>query len=677
VEDNLGAGQQWTLHSEWFLAGSCVVPTASTTEITAPPKSFGRANPAGFLARSWPWFVLGLSAFFFSVHFIPKLYFASMDTETIVLPLFYHDLVVMHHSPSNWAWGGFSAVFPDVTVFFLLNFLVRDGHLALQLLLICIFIGWLAGSAALGVVARRPHRLSLFSMLLLLWVGLSCDLGLPPEMSLFLRNPLFQPIYHSGTGLLCLVCLALFLGEVSHGRTAGFYWLLALVFLAGISDILFLVVFVVPALASLVLVAAAYPRNWKNHLSLFLNLAISAMASYFLATACFPVTLATGNFIQWDFGRASVSFSLLTDELSNPERHFFVFMTVLDGLTVLGGIVGVLFFYFSKWKRHVSPLGFTVMAFCVATIPANWIAAIYSGDYQGITSNRYLTVALLAPMFLAVFGLHAFIPQEPTINYTNTMGDIPFLKAAMKTNHIHACLANYWNANITTFLSDGDVATRSLASDGSIYTWFNSLEWFGKGHPVEDLPHFRLIYIPDHDFAQRFGPPDQLLHAPSGGEVWIYSEARSILYNEHFETLSNNFVNDGRTVRFSPSNLPGDLSRFQDHSRLAIEGQDNDSWLEYGPYLSLTPGRYRAAFSYTYLAPPAAGKFPTYDLLVHTGVREKSFHSTSLPSPNSGPQIFTDDFDVREPGHLYEMRIRYHGSGTIRVDSLDVTYVGP
>jgi hypothetical protein len=37
----------------------------------------------------------------------------------------------------------------------------------------------------------------------------------------------------------------------------------------------------------------------------------------------------------------------------------------------------------------------------------------------------------------------------------------------------------------------------------------------------------------------------------------------------------------------------------------------------------------------------------------------------------------TDNFTVLQPHQRYEMRISYHGSGTLRLDSLTVTYLGP
>jgi hypothetical protein len=673
--------------------------TFSVTDIEAETARWARRRAA--LLPYWPWTILGLAAFIFAVRFIPQFFFSEMDTETIVLPLFYHDIAELHHPVSNWGWGGFSALFPDTAVFFVLNFICRDGQLALQVLQIVFWLGWLAATIALALVFNLPNKLSLISILVLVWVGLICNFALPDEWALDVQKALLQPVYHSGTGLLCLICLVLLLREISLGRTAGFWWLFVLTFLGGISDILFLIVFVCPSLATVGLLAAAYPRAWKIYRDLALNLGLAGMAAYVLAPYCFAAPLATESYVQASLGGARGSLASLSDEMKNSQHHLFVFMVVLDVLTMLGGLAGLLFFCFSPRRKLVTPAGFSLVVFCTCAVFLNWLAVIFTGDYQGMPANRYLAVALLIPIFLLAFGLHAiifwrpwleklfavaiaaftavvaFIPQAPSLNYWITEQDIPFLKAEMKKNHIQDCLANYWSANIVTFLSHGDVPTRSLTNDGRIYRWFNTLSWFGKGSPVRDWPNFRLIYIPDHEYSNVFGQPDEIVYTPSHSEIWLYSEARSIRYSEFFDVLSNSLLDEGRTLRIDASALPSEVGKIQGRSRIVTMGQDSAGWLDYGPYLNLAPGRYRTTFDYACLTLPVADAPPTYDLLVHTGTHEQSFRSAVIPCSKIGPQSFTDDFIVDRPEHQYEMRIYYHGSGTLRIDSLKVTYLGP
>jgi hypothetical protein len=398
--------------------------------------------------------------------------------------------------------------------------------------------------------------------------------------------------------------------------------------------------------------------------------------------------------------RLKQGFFSVLGEMLNPQHHLFFFLVVLDVLTVLGGIAGLLFFIFSRNRKLISPVALSVMIFCSSAVFINWFAVMLTDDYQDTPANRYLTIALLTPLYLGVFGLHAiilwrpwlekafatsiavftisvsFIPEDPSINYDFTTADIPYLVAVMGHNHIEGCLANYWSANIVTFLSNEQVCPRSLTNDARIYYWFNNLQWFGKGLPPEKWPKFRMLYMPDHGYAERFGKPDRIVYTPGKTEVWLYSDARSIRYNEYFDILSNDLKDEGRTIRFNSSEEQGDTGHIEGTSKVVTDGKDGSGWIEFGPYIVLEPGRYRATFHYTYSKEPTTGNFPTYDLLMHTGDHEKSSDNTTLPFINTQPQTFSDEFTVTENGHQYEMRLFYHGSGSVKVDSLDVTYIG-
>jgi hypothetical protein len=658
-----------------------------------------RSKRLSSLVRYGPWVLLAGAALFYVVRFVPGFFLATMDTETIVLPVFYQDIVEHHHSATTWGWGGFSALFPDVTVFFWLNYLFRDGRLALVLLEGCFFIGWLAATIALVIELRRPHKLSLISILLLLWVGATFGFGFPNDWGLDIWRSLLIPVYHSGTGLLTLICLVLLLGQISGAPRIGFWWLLVLTFLGSTSDLLFDIVFVGPAMASTSLLALAFRRQWKRHLTLTAIMGIAAAAGYYLTPWLFPAELGTSGYIEYPSPRLNDSLQSFQTELFRPEHHFFLFVMVLDALTVLGGIGGVLFFCFSSRRKYISSTVFMLMVFCSCTILLNWFSVLILGDYPDFNANRYTTVALLIPLFLLAFGLHAiifwrpwleaalavtvstftvivaFIPQQSTINYDCTTEDIPFLKNLMKENHIQSALGNYWSSNIVTFLSRGEVPVRSLTNDARIYKWFNNLEWFGKGHPLSEWPRFRMIYYPDPGYSGFFGKPDEVIHTPRGSEIWLYSEAHSIRYCEYFDILSNSLLDDGRTLPLKPANLPG-ASKIEGDSRIANDG-DPEGWLEFGPYLSLEPGRYRVTFHYTVSTPWAEGRGPTYDILIHHGTKERSINGVELPNLNVGPQVFTDEFVAVTPNDTYEMRIYHHGSGTIRIDGLNVTYLSP
>ena len=620
-----------------------------------------------------------------------------------MLAVFYHDTVVDHHPFADWGWGGCSDLFPDVSVLFLFNTLVKDGWTALVLLSIFYFIGWFAASCGLGVALKRGNRLGLFSLLLLFWVAQICNYALPFDNGLHLLNPLFASMYHSGTGLLCLTCVALLCAQITgRERIAISAWLFVLAFLGGASDILFLIDFTVPALLSLGVQAVAFRAERNKCLRLGPNVALAGVASYFLAPYCFPVRLTTAQFIHLSFTDVYYGLVMVRSEISQPQHHLFAFMIVLDILTILGGLGGFLYFCFSSGRKAIPPVALGLMVFCSASIFLDWFTTLGTGLYLGMYANRYLAVALLIPMFIITFALHGIIQWRPWLEkvFAATIGvfaigvsiipqdlyrdsivleaDIPFLKATMKERQIEVGLADYWLANLCTFLSDWQVPLRPATGDGRYNHDFSSLEWMGKGLPFEQKPRIRLLYAPDPLFGLTFGPPDEILYTPRHTPVWIYSEARAIVYSDIFNRLSNQLLDNGRTLPLNPSTFPSDTGTIEGTSRLAKQGRDRPGFLNGGPLLSLKPGQYRLSFHYEYLTPPAPDQIPTYDLLVHAqGEPDRELDSAPLPCSGTGPEVFSHDYLVEKPRHPFEMRIFYRGSGTIRLDSLNITVLSP
>jgi hypothetical protein len=246
----------------------------------------------------------------------------------------------------------------------------------------------------------------------------------------------------------------------------------------------------------------------------------------------------------------------------------------------------------------------------------------------------------------------------------------------MKKNHITAGLITYWRANLLTFLSHGEVTMRSETGDGSIVALNDTMRWYGKGLPVGEGPRFRLVFPEDDGLSQRYGTPDQVLKLPEGDTVWIYSEEHAITYNEYFQQLSNRWSDHGRTMNFKASDLPSGLGKTEGGTRIAVAG-DGDDCLTSGPNIQLQPGHYRAVYHYQYLAAPDPAHPATYDLLVHHPDADISAHEMPLAYVDNQPHVFVDDFTVTEPGLNHEMRVHYHNSGTLRVDALDVTSLGP
>jgi hypothetical protein len=366
----------------------------------------------------------------------------------------------------------------------------------------------------------------------------------------------------------------------------------------------------------------------------------------------------------------------------------------LDVVVVFGLLVAVPILLFkSRNMLLIGGLTFVACAIC-----SDWGALLLRGVWERMYEDRYVSEAMVLPFFLAAFLLHgamrwpkwlvppgtfavaglivaaAFLPQPVSQSYADARQDIPFFRQVMQENHITEGLADYWKSNLYTDLSHETVILHSTEWNGRICKLFQDVAWYGAGQPFAQSPHFRII-CPGPDVATNpdYGPPDQELTAPSGTKVWIYSEARAIRYNPYFDLLSNKLGKDGSTMIFDVSKMLNGTGQVEGKSLVAREGRDKENFLIYGPFLRLEPGRYRVDYGFSYLTPPKQGQEAYYDLNGHDWLGEHISNGKILPFDGSPHETLTDTFTVTVPDERYEIRIYYHGSGSLKVDSLTVT----
>jgi hypothetical protein len=660
-------------------------------EMTArPPAPRKKKGPWGISSAAW--LALAIAAVFFAFKAIPKLFYHLVDTEMVVLDMLSHDLLVEHHPFAGWMWGGFTAVFPDLAVFFPLKILHPHGFFALQGTMIFFFFSWLAGCALLVRAFDRPAPSLLTA---LLWLGVvSVAVGSLDDVAL--PDSFFQPIAHAGTHTLCLLSTAILFFQIRRGGHLLPFVLIVPIVLATLSDILFLVDFVVPAVATLCLLTVKFPALWRR----FAGLAVVIVAAGYLGyKAIEPVSpfpnSGVGVYLSIPWDQLHAQIVLLWNQFLAANPIKWTILVALDGVVVCGLLVAVPILLFkSRDMLLIGGLTFVACAIC-----SDWGAMVLRGVWERMYENRYVSEAMVLPFFLTAFLLHgairwpsrlvpsgtfaaaglivaaAFLPQPISQSCADARLDIPFLRQVMKENHITAGLADYWKSNLYTDLSHQTVILRSTEWDGRVCKLFQDDAWYGKGEPYAQSPHFRIYWGPGPEVAQNpdYGPPDQVLTAPSGATVWIYSEARAIRYNPYFDILSNKLGENGSTMIFDVSKMLNGTGQVEGKSLVAREGRDKENFLIYGPFLRLQPGRYRVDYGYTYLTPPKKGQEAYYDLNGHDWLGEHISNGRVLPFNGTQHETLTDTFTNSVSDERYEIRIYYHGSGSLKIDSLTVT----
>jgi hypothetical protein len=342
-----------------------------------------------------------------------------------------------------------------------------------------------------------------------------------------------------------------------------------------------------------------------------------------------------------------------------------------------------------------------LLAYTFALVALNWTALLLTNPWY----MRYVCFSLVWPLLVAaglsseIFSRRSWIvrllalgvalytvwvarhPLPKSPEYLAAMKRIPELQALMAEEHMKAGLADYWYANLTTYLSGDKVCLRAM-DHTHFYHWCSNLQWVEGDHRGSPVPKFRFLLMPNLDpdlLRVRFGPPDRIAKTSLGEEVWIYSEENAISNNPIFGELGNRhtFPEPDETL-FTAATLPSQTGQWQGSIRIARAGRDRAGCLTFGPYLNMLPGRYRADYSYTYLKAPEPDKPVTFDCILHLK-GEDYLDKVAIPYVDGTPRILSRQVVVppHPDGAPLEMRLHYQGSGDFEVDSLKVTYLGP
>jgi hypothetical protein len=634
--------------------------------------------------RKYGGVVLLLAAtLFYTVSYIPSVFFGGINSDELEVLVFYHDIFESGHSPAGWILPGASCLFPDWSVCFLLNYLLHDGLAGDVVLQVLSFMAWLA-LFFIGYRLCGGKRSGVFLSFLVL-------------ISVLVAR---SNLSHVGTMLNAVACLDLILFAARTGSVFRYMALAAVVFLGAASDPLFIVIFVCPALAALVTESLFHPSNRKAARRPVAVIFPGAILGYMAAPWIFPVPTARAMYTQFRPENILTCLENLWKDLGPAQHPWFVPLFAADMLILVAG--GAAAVFFRNQVRKSSPILVFLFVYTFALIMANWAALLLTNNW----SMRYVYFSLVWPPLLgAGFLSEAFSarswpgrllavgvalytiqvalhPLPKSAAYLAALKRAPDLRALMAQEHMEAGFAQYWYANITTYLSGETVPLRPITETGNIRHWFSNLEWYRGETDVGPLPKFRFILMPTLDpeaLRARYGPPDRIATTSLNEEVWIYSEANAIRYNRIFGELGNRHVFPGpNQAWFTAAALPSQTGRLEGTARIARAGRDPAGCLTFGPYLHIKPGRYQANYSYTYLKAPARDKPVTFDCVLRLD-KENYLDVVPIPYRDGTPQVLSRRIVV--PPHpddaTLEMRLHYLGSGDVRVDSLQITYLGP
>lgn len=658
---------------------------------------------AEFARLNYHWVFAALAALLVLAHFVPAVYFSAFTADHIQIPLLFEDVVERGHPARDWMWGGHSDIFPDVPLVFLLESVLRNGLLSLQIASGVLLAAYIAALVVLYRQSGGRNAETFGAMLLVFFVLLLIDFGLRESLWFTCISTLALTM-HTSIGIIALVCLALSQRVAGEGRLKALLWLAGLCFVTSLADDIFLVLYALPALATLVVLRVLYADRQRLFVPHFAAILAASAAGHLLATRLSPFEIDTATYTHFHAANAAKAwhyFLMVCRPSAGGDFILFFGLNVLFVLSVTALLVRA--FFKPPAKRIALPL-FMLLVFCACLMDFDWGAAILSGNFTSLLAARHVRLAILLPVFvllgyinhlipwsrtaskaavtffsLVVSGIALFLTPAPDDYYRQMQQISPLISSIMEKEHIEAGLADYWYANPIYFFSHEAAPVRAVTDDGSMFHWLNTSLWYTGDGASTPPPKFRLIFMAKLDpdkVARHYGAPAQIVPGLPGASIWIYPPEKSITYNDVFGALSNGPANEYRIDGDLLATLTG---KREGNSRVARAGRDSKGLLTSGPYPYLRPakGHYRLTIVHTWLSEPAPGKPVDYDVTYSTGSSARTLDRGSIPYVDKTQREFTRDIEIPDDRHdAFRVRTTYGGSGDISIDSLRITYLG-
>ena len=473
--------------------------------------------------------------------------------DALYLPALYRDLA-SGQDLSGWSLPPAPYFFPDMLVFFGLNRVLGDFHLAILaygLTQILLFIFGLISLSRL-ITSLDPYIESLVllagALFFLYYYATRFHL-----LSLMLISA-----HHFGGIVVGAGCLAILTSTFEHPHIDGkvvLHVLMALLFstLTVASDMLYIIHFLVPAMLSVCLLVALTAITYRRALvysSLCLSLPLGRVLNRMLVGSDTAVALPTFNFHNLWTGLLELISWIQSFWLPRP-------LLSLAAISFVGTIGLVFTGIVRERKRCAKPIQrLFVLSFLVFQL----FACVLSVLYLGKVTQRYLLPLVIMPTFfgwplliaaackpmsilnnqlgskivafvviLTCLGILARIGIAPQIG--QLVNYYPDLVRCMddqtRQRHLQNGLSNYWQAKYISMLSHNDLHVIQLDADLHPFYWVNNRHWYEQPFEfiVIDPRQPEGSRLDRGKIIDRFGWPDDSFWCGSS-EILIYHSAQ-------------------------------------------------------------------------------------------------------------------------------------------------------
>ena len=659
----------------------------------------------------WVLFFLALTGVFIAIATgrISREHFYNSDA--LYLPALYKDFL-SSYPMSGWKLTPSPYFFPDMALFFFLNALVTNYHIAIALYGLFQSILLLLGLLYLSKVvfgSQRVLRTGILWVMTVFFLFVSSG-----KYALFL--PILQSAHHFGATVSLIFSLALVVRTLQASQQKIHivrYWsqLFLLTGATVASDTVYLAQFIVPILLSLLLLRVFSFLTSQQVLTTGTSIALAIPVSISIKR-----WLVQFNRIQF-FSPFDASVPIRAwNALQHWVQVFWKAHPILSGLWILFVAVSLVVLAFvlsrSTHTRTTSRIVWQdvcLLSFLLFSILSNVVIALL----RGFTEPRYFLPTLLIPMFFGwpfllgvcvrliafkipssrlyamlvafMIGfacfLTGFFSSFPHVSALATLSDYypEFVQCvdenAARRNLRHG-ISEYWDAKHITMLSKKNLwivqAQQYYHNALFPYHWINNLFWYDTDVEfviTRESPDDRLVLDEAHT-VRRFGRPADRFSCDDK-TILVYNRDDDIQFQQQFRFLPffAQFERPQDEFDFYACFFLAQTGETIGLSRIANEGADASGYLVQGPGIHLPEGEY--AFEIHYYADRESGERSGIWQMIDAISESNQPVFLQGVIAGQGKQSITGNFSLTTDADIV-VRVFYEGTGVLLVNKVKI-----
>lgn len=483
-----------------------------------------------------------------------------VNADTLYLPSLYLDLFVHKSGISGWHLNASPNFFPDMFIYFPLMAILKKTALTSMVFGVVqqLFVLVLINKLMKAIDPKIGFRTLFLINLAFLIIPLSSILGegnvIPSQVLL--------PAYHCGFFINSLLAACLFFTYIRTGKLHLLILLGVVTCLAVVSDRLFVMGFLAPAILLSIIKMIPGGRD-RRHLGSLAVMIVSTVAGYVIfniLNQSEAITIISTSWKMFQFDNAWTSFLNLVNHfkaviIQYPVQRWIVFLFLLFLMGSPFYLVKYMGKFFNKRMDDGMFTSYTLVLYLYIFILLVLFTPVINGAYLGAAHIRYNFPALIVGAIGSVYLIRILLPnnlkQIKTLNYLTflaTAGVIILLVTAgikgqaaeglkrfanyypdtsevlddlQGTFGLTYGVTNYWQAKYTTMFSRNNIRLYSVHDRTFKPSYHVTNEnWFhdgGKG--VYANPTFNYLVVDGFNHTEKLEQ--------------IFAEHLDTIYNEN------------------------------------------------------------------------------------------------------------------------------------------------